>query len=222
MIDASIGGFSCRFARLGYGKGPAVLWAVSEQELERLDQITTDLSDCSGIIAAFVVTDWNRDLSPWKAPAAFGANDFTGEGNKTFSWLKDRLIPYIQDLFEDITVFYTAGYSLGGLFALWAMLQTSLISGCASCSGSLWFPGMEQFLQEHPVHAGQRIYLSLGTHEERTRNPIMCRVGEMTRKLAEDCRKRGASSILEWNPGGHFRDVELRMERGLRWILSAP
>ena len=45
---------------------------------------------------AFQVKDWNGDFSPWKSPAAFGDDDFKGNGPKTLQWLMNDLIPRIK------------------------------------------------------------------------------------------------------------------------------
>lgn len=37
--------------------------------------------------------------------------------------------------------YYLGGYSLAGLFSLWAAYQTNLFAGIAAASPSVWFPG---------------------------------------------------------------------------------
>ena len=46
-------------------------------------------------------------------------------------------------------------------------------------------------------------------------------VEENTRLLAEHYRNTGIETALEMNPGGHFRDAERRMARGIAWMLEA-
>ena len=76
-----------------------------------------------------------------------------------------------------------AGYSLAGLFALWASCQTNAFSACMAASPSVWFPGWIDYQAEHPQQT-DIIYLSLGDKEERARNPLMSQVGNCIRRQA--------------------------------------
>ena len=111
------------------------------------------------------------------------------------------------------------GYSLAGLFALWASTQTALFSGVAAASPSVWFPGWMEFEQQHPIQA-QCIYLSLGDREERTRNATMAAVGDNIRALHRELVERGKNCTLEWNNGGHFKDADLRTAMAFRWAME--
>ena len=59
---------------------------TSEHEHEHLDKEVKhikSLTDIPFIFAAFEVTDWNKELSPWNAPPVFGNEPFgsgAGEG----------------------------------------------------------------------------------------------------------------------------------------------
>ena len=46
---------------------------------------------------------------------------------------------------------------------------------------------------------------SIGGREERTKNPVMARVGDCIREMEALLRSDHAVT-LEWNPGGHFQD----------------
>ena len=106
--------------------------------------------------------DWNADLSPWKADAVF-------PGDSAFEGKADALI---QELIRHPVIGNTqwkyriiAGYSLAGLFSLYACTKTDLFDGCVSCSGSLWYPGFLQYLKEHSLNTSV-VYLSLGEKEK--------------------------------------------------------
>ena len=119
---------------------------------------------------------------------------------------------------EDIKIIL-GGYSLAGLFALWASTQTNLFYGIAVASPSVWFPGWMEFEQQHPIQA-QHIYLSLGDKEEHTKNTIMAAVGDNIRALHSRLTERGADCTLEWNSGGHFKDADLRTAKAFRWVME--
>ena len=115
--------------------------------------------------------------------------------------------------------YYLGGYSLAGLFALWAACQTDVFRGAAAASPSVWFPGFMDYLRENPIRSGS-VYLSLGDREEKTRNPVMATVGERIRETQDLLRAQGVDSVLEWNRGNHFQDAELRTARAFAWLLN--
>ena len=44
---------------------------------------------------------------------------------------------------------FLCGYSLAGLFALWAVYQTDFFAGTAAVSPSVWYPGWLGYAEEH-------------------------------------------------------------------------
>ena len=111
------------------------------------------------------------------------------------------------------------GYSLAGLFALWAACQTERFSGVAAVSPSVWYPGWLDYLRAHPLRA-QRVYLSLGDREEKTRNPVMATVGSALRETQALLTAAGIETQLDWNPGNHFVDSDKRTARGMAWLTG--
>ena len=86
------------------------------------------------------------------------------------AWL-EQAVPNIRQQYsikEDCKVIL-GGYSLAGLFALWAATQINALYGVAAASPSVWFPGWPEHEAAHPIQA-QRVYLSLGDREEHTKN----------------------------------------------------
>ena len=163
-------------------------------------------------LIAFRVKDWNQDLSPWKAPAVFGKEDFGGRAADT---LKE-----VMEFCTDRTKTYIiGGYSQAGLFALWTAYQTDLFHGVAAASPSVWFPGFSDFMKEHELRS-RHVYLSLGDQEERTRNPVMATVGDKIRTAIALLRNQGTDCVLEWNEGNHFRDADLRTAKAFSWVMK--
>ena len=171
-------------------------------------------------LAAFAVADWSRDLSPWEAPPVFGKLPFGGRAEATLAFLTDRLLPELRDrlALPESAALCLGGYSLAGLFALWAATRTQLFSAVAAASPSVWFPGWLEEVKAHPIQAPV-VYLSLGDREERTKNPLMATVGDCIRALyallLPDHRV-----MLEWNAGNHFQDPELRTARAFSWAAE--
>ena len=197
------------------------LQPVDAHDAELLTLQVEALGECPlpFALAAFEVTDWNRDLSPWAAPPVFGKVPFGGGAEETLRLLTDRLLPELRSrlaLGED-TKLCIGGYSLAGLFALWAATRTDLFSGVAAASPSVWFPGWIEYVKTHPIRAG-KVYLSLGDREERAKTPLMAAVGDCIREQYALLRA-DHTVTLEWNPGNHFVDSDLRCAKGIAWVL---
>lgn len=163
-----IGNTPCRI----YGGANAeylLLQMTGEHELQSMDYEVAAIAQRSQnfLFAALPVESWNDALSPWKAPAVWGKQGFGGKAGDTLRVLTEQVIPALEQQFplpENVKIIL-GGYSLAGLFALWASTQTDLFYGVAAASPSVWFPGWMEFEQRHPMQA-QHIYLSLGDKEE--------------------------------------------------------
>ena len=166
--------------------------------------------------------DWERDYTPWPAPALPGRAPFTGEAEGYLHFLTEVLKPYIDANYPVLTDSkHTAlmGYSLGGLFALWAAFQTPVFGMSASLSGSLWYQGWLDYARFHCFQSSN-VYLSLGRSEEQGGSPLMRTVGDCTRETAAVLEKQlGSGSVfLEWNRGGHFTGIPNRWKKALQWL----
>lgn len=224
--NLSINGTQLHLVQNGTG-GPVIFWGMyphQGNEVEHLWESLLELiSEQNFLLAAFQVDDWNRDFSPWKAPAVFGKEDFAGQGVKTLRWLTEECVPYIDRTFgAKDREHWLMGYSLAGLFALWAAYERNAFSGIICCSGSFWFPEWDRYVKEHVLQRKCSVYLSLGGKEEKTKNKIMATVGDRTREQKKILREDPMVEqvTLEWNAGGHFSDAEKRLAKGIRWMFE--
>ena len=201
-----------------------LLQMTDEHELQHMDNEISAIAQGSAhsfLFAAVPVKNWNDELSPWKSPAVWGKESFGGNAAGTLRFLTEQAIPTLKQQFalpENVRIIL-GGYSLAGLFALWASTQTALFSGVAAASPSVWFPGWMEFEQQRPIQT-QHIYLSLGDKEEHTKNAVMAVVGDNIRTLHSRLTARGVDCTLEWNSGGHFKDADLRTARAFRWVME--
>lgn len=210
---------------------PLILWGMHPSEENALEETLAEIDKAVPhtpfILLIYEVSDWNSDLSPWEAPAVYGKEPFIGFGCDTLQRLVYDALPDIKPILRkfygniSISSTYITGYSLAGLFALWALYETTAYDGAACCSGSLWFPQWDTYMDSHSLKKPCSVYLSLGRKEEQTRNAAMAIVGDRTRTQEEllrndpNCR----NVILEWNPGGHFNDPGKRLAQGIAWLL---
>ena len=200
-----------------------LLQMTGEHEQQSMDNEVDAIAQSSRkyLFAAVPVSNWNDALSPWKAPAVWGKQGFGGNAADILRFLTEQVIPTLNQQYplpENVKIIL-GGYSLAGLFSLWASTQTDLFYGVAAASPSVWFPGWMEFEQRHPIQT-QHIYLSLGDKEERTKNTVMAAVGDNIRTLHSQLTARGTDCTLEWNSGGHFKDADLRTAKAFRWVME--
>ena len=110
--------------------------------------------------------DWNRDMAPWDSPAAFkNGEPFTGGADDYLRLLVEEIIPRVEKELPGPPAWRgIAGYSLAGLFALYAIYRTDVFSRVGCMSGSLWFPGFKEYIFSHEPKrwAGLHLFLPGG------------------------------------------------------------
>ena len=167
--------------------------------------------------------DWNHDMAPWDSPAAFkGGEAFTGGADDYLRLLVEEIIPKAEKELAGPPAWRgIAGYSLAGLFALYAIYQTDVFSRVGCMSGSLWFPGFKEYICSHePKRRPDCIYFSLGDREAKTRNPVLKTVQEDTEAIHAHFLAQGGDTVFQLNPGNHFAQGIERTVAGIRWLLD--
>lgn len=198
---------------------------IDRRDLDFLDREMDYLREhasCSFALATFIVEDWNSELSPWKAAPVFGKEAFGDGAGKTLRFIEDALIPEVQKRLSGLVntapiETILGGYSLAALFALWAGYESRRFNGIAAASPSVWFSGWLDYAKARTPRA-ERIYLSLGDAEPQTRNRVMATVGDCIREM--DALLADHPHTLEWNPGNHFKDADLRTAKAFLWCLE--
>ena len=167
--------------------------------------------------------DWNHDMLPWDSPPAFkNAEPCTGGADDYLRLLIDEIIPTAEKEIDGVPRWRgVAGYSLAGLFSLYAIYRTDLFSRVGSMSGSLWFPGMKEYILSHePKRRPDHIYFSLGDKESKTRNPILRNVRQNTEEIQASYQGKGIDTVFQLNPGNHYDHAAERTAAGIAWLLS--
>ena len=203
---------------------PVFIWGLDMSHGETAESLFDEvkaLTNNDFSLAVFDVTDWNAQFSPWSGPPVFGKDAFSGKGNDTLRFLEDEFLPEIKSKFPKSEVFLT-GYSLAGLFSLWALYETDKFNGAVCCSSSLWFDKWDEYASLHRIKSPSTIYMSLGDREEKTKNKVMSKVGDRTRRQAEILKydPNVEKLFFEWNEGGHFDEPLKRVAKGITRILG--
>ncbi|MBQ9906625.1 MAG: alpha/beta hydrolase [Oscillospiraceae bacterium] len=165
--------------------------------------------------------EWNARLSPWAAPALFKGEPFAGGADAWLQTLTGSIMPEVAAQSGLSPARHLiAGYSLAGLFSLWALYHTDRFSGAASVSGSLWYPDFAEYIRTHkPMRQPEHVYLSLGDRESHARNPVLASVADKTAAISSYFVDAGVHFIYEQNPGGHTNHAAERTAKALKWLI---
>ena len=188
---------------------------VDDHDMEGMNSELAAIRESTGadfLMRVFPVKSWNEDLSPWQAPPVFGREGFGAGAQST-------LEEVLKTCTDPDKVYYIGGYSLAGLFALWSAYQTDVFSGVAAASPSVWFPKFLDYMKSRRPLC-DKVYLSLGDREAKTRNQVMATVAERIWQAHELLLGQNINCTLEWNEGNHFRDADLRTAKAFSWLIN--
>ena len=182
-----------------------------ESEAEKLAAAT----DVPFALATFEVKDWTLDLLPW--PDRNISREDVFRAQATLDFVLQSLLPALEAMYGPLPAII-GGYSLGGLFALWASTFTERFYAVAAASPSLWIRDWMPFIRKHTPLASN-IYLSLGEREEHVRNQAIARVGDCVRETFQ-LLSESRECTLVWEDGNHFTDNDGRLARAFAWCLK--
>ena len=193
--------------------------SVLDNEVKHIEENT----DRNFSLVAFKIEDWNSELTPWEMPLLRGKGNFGDGAAGTLEFIKNDLILAVSEYIniENKEIKYIlGGYSLAGLFSLWSGYQTDIFEGIAAVSPSVWYKGWIEYVEaEKPL--SEKIYLSLGDTEEKTKHQILSKIGDNIRKQHEILEKsENVKTVLEWNEGNHFQNPDIRTAKGFLWVMN--
>ena len=195
---------------------PLVLLHTFEDEGESVCRAARGMTGSDFSFAAVGNLRWADEMSPRECPPLFkGDTPCTGGADAYLAILTGEILPEILSRLPAAPAYLAlAGYSLAGLFAVYATYRTDVFSRIASASGSFWFPGFLAFAEKNePTKPPEHVYFSLGDKEAKTRNQTLRTVEENTRALYEQYGRAGVQTIFEMNPGNHFQNAPERMAK---------
>lgn len=190
-------------------------------------------------IVFFDCVEWARALMPWADDAVARDAEVGRHAPDTLRFIEHTLLPRLRERFGALPCII-GGYSLGGLFALWAARNTDAFAAVAAASPSLWIKGWSEYAAAHPVLSPQptiqnsklitqnselrssAIHLSLGDREEHCRNQRMKRIGDCVRaEYAQLCQQLSPTAVtLRWHEGGHFGAEAERTAEAFAWCME--
>ena len=222
MIECSIAGRKCRL----YGsETPACLLVQLSARHENgtleaeVGELAT-LAPTPFLLVTIELEDWTIDLMPWPDGNISRDPEAGKHGQETLDFILRDLLPELESRYGALPV-VLGGYSLGGLFALWASCRTDRFRAVAAASPSVWIHGWLPFAKKN-VPMADAIYLSLGDREEHVKNQAIARVGDNLRAYYELLQKQLGPDrcMLVWEEGNHFNDNAGRLARAFAWYLK--
>ena len=193
--------------------------SVLDNEVKHIEENT----DRNFSLVAFKIEDWNSELTPWEMPLLRGKGNFGDGATRTLEFIKNELIPALSEYTntENKEIKYIlGGYSLAGLFSLWSGYQTDIFEGIAAVSPSVWYKKWIEYVETEKT-LSEKIYLSLGDTEEKTKHQILSKIGDNIRKQHEILENSGnVKTVLEWNEGNHFKNPDIRTAKGFLWVIN--
>lgn len=190
---------------------------------EDLDVGLKELTGKYGVsIVVIPGANWNDDLTPWPAEGVFKkAKPFGGQATSFLDKLTNEIIPEIEKTLGMVDPERTImGVSLSGLFAVWAGFNTNTFTNIISISGSLWYDGFTEWMNEHtPSLQVKKVCMLLGEKEKNAKDKRMATVEEKTHAAAEILKANSQASILfELVEGTHFSPILPRLERAFEEV----
>ena len=179
-----------------------------------------ELSSVPFVLATIKLEDWMIDLMPWSDSNVSRDPEAGKHGQDTLEYVLLSLIPELKKRYGPLPIIL-GGYSLGGLFALWASSQSDSFKAVAAASPSVWIKDWIPFAKKHAPMA-DTVYLSLGDQEEHVKNQAIARVGDCLRTQYRLLQEQIGTNncTLFWEQGGHFNDNEGRLARAFAWCME--
>lgn len=206
---------------------PVVILNIYGKEGQEVWNKCLDIKCKDYILVSISNLNWNNEMTPWYSEKINEkGEEFLGKADEYIQIMLNEIIPKVKNYIErdlevKIKYYIISGYSLAGLFAIYASYKTNIFSKIVSASGSLWFPKFVDFVKENKISSNvEKIYFSLGNKESKVKNQILANVEKNTKEIEEIYKKQGIKTIYVENEGNHFKDAPLRLAKGIKWILE--
>lgn len=201
---------------------PVIYLNTVSNEGQQVFQAAQDAGCSPFTLVAISGLDWDHDMAPWDCPPIFkSAQPCTAGADDYLSLLTGTILPTAEEHLLGTPQWRgIAGYSLAGLFAVYAIYRTDVFSRVGSMSGSLWFPGIKAYIFSHACkRQPDCMYFSLGDKESKTRNPILQSVRQNTEEIQAFYQEKGIDTVFQLNPGNHYNHAVERTAAGIGWLL---
>ena len=165
------------------------------------------------------------DYTPWPLLASETLlMDFGGKAEEHLSFIKTCVVPFCESEYgfaSSAEKRVIGGYSLGGLFSLYAAVNTDLFGTVLSCSSSLWYSDFLDYLKEHAFKAAHpKLYMSVGDQEGTTATNLTAAQTSNTIALKDFYEPKFQAGDFKFTleEGNHGNDISGRAWRAIEWV----
>lgn len=165
------------------------------------------------------------DYTPWPLQTSETMPiDFGGKSEEHLYFITTHVIPFCESEYgftRSADKRAIGGYSLGGLFSIYAAVNSELFGTVLSCSSSLWYPGFLDYLKEHPFKAAHpKLYMSVGDQEGTTAKNLTADQTLNTLALKDWIEPRFQAGDFQFTleEGNHGNNISRRVERAVEWV----
>lgn len=219
-----IGGTECQLWATGHPQAimiqPSARHETKNDGLTREAMALARMATKGFALLTFDTIRWAETLMPWHDDAVSREAIVGTQAHRTLHTAEHVLLPWMRERYGQLPCII-GGYSLGGMFALWAACQTRCFDAVAAASPSLWIEGWDSYASTHSVTA-RYVYLSMGDREEHCRNQRMRLIGQRVRqqhlRLLHQLGQDGTTLCV--NSGGHFGDEAERTAKAMAWCCN--
>ena len=165
------------------------------------------------------------DYTPWPLQSSEAMpKDFGGKAAEHLKFITTKVIPVCESEYgfaSSADKRAIGGYSLGGLFSLYAAVNTDLFGTVLSCSSSLWYPDFLAYLKEHPFKAPHpKLYMSVGDEEGLTASNLTKDQIPKTMAFKNWLEKKFQANDFKFilEEGNHGNNIPDRVGHAIQWL----
>ena len=165
------------------------------------------------------------DYTPWPLQSSEAMpKDFGGKAAEHLKFITTKVIPVCESEYgfaSSADKRAIGGYSLGGLFSLYAAVNTDLFGTVLSCSSTLWYPDFLAYLKEHPFKAPHpKLYMSVGDEEGLTATNLTNHQIPNTMMLKDLLEPKFQPGDFKFTleEGNHGNNISGRARCAIEWV----
>lgn len=165
------------------------------------------------------------DYTPWPLQSSEAMpKDFGGKAAEHLKFITTKVIPVCESEYgfaSSADKRAIGGYSLGGLFSLYAAVNTDLFGTVLSCSSTLWYPDFLAYLKEHPFKAPHpKLYMSVGDEEGLTATNLTNHQIPNTMMLKDllEPKFQPVDFKFTLEEGNHGNNISGRARCAIEWV----
>lgn len=171
--------------------------------------------------------DWTRvrEYAPYDLESNIYGH-IPGRGHQTFEWIASDLKPFIDSNYRTVPqreATAIAGYSMGGMMAMYGVLKFNHIFSKAAVISAAFRPAMQLFrndINNGVFNLDTRMFFSWGTNELQDEWDLENRIREIEWLV----QQKGIKTYLLRNEGGNHNEASWQHEvpHWMRFLFEAP